>query len=68
MWRAAPDYMQVAKQVMRTDMYEEAMKEIGFAHGGLDERPETLFDGKAFDPKGDLEVYAASFLVKSLKG
>ena len=35
------------------------MKEIGYEHGGLDDKPETLFDGKTFDPKGDLEAYAA---------
>jgi nitrate/nitrite transport system substrate-binding protein len=52
---------------MRTDIYEEAMKEIGYAHGGLDETAETLFDGITFDPKGDLEAYAASFPVKTLK-
>jgi nitrate/nitrite transport system substrate-binding protein len=63
----APDYEGVAKQVMRPDIYEEAMKEIGYKHGGLDETPETLFDGSKFDPKGDLEAYAASFAVKSLK-
>lgn len=63
----APDYEAVTKQVMRTDIYEEAMKEIGYAHGGLSDAPETLFDGKTFDPKGDLEAYAASFDVKSLK-
>ncbi len=43
------------------------MKEIGYTHGGLSETPETFFDGKAFDPKGDPEAYAASFEVKSLK-
>src|SRR5581483_4047206 len=64
----APDYEGVAKQVMRPDIYEEAMKEIGYAHGGLDEKPETLFDGKTFDPKANAEAYAASFEVKSLKG
>ncbi|HEX8311991.1 MAG TPA: CmpA/NrtA family ABC transporter substrate-binding protein [Chthoniobacteraceae bacterium] len=64
----APDYEAVTKQVMRADLYEEAMKEIGFTHGGRDDKPETLFDGKAFDPKGDLEKYAASFPVHSLKG
>jgi nitrate/nitrite transport system substrate-binding protein len=63
----AVDYAAVAKQVMRPDLYEEAMKEIGYAHGGLSETPETLFDGKAFDPKGDLDAYAASFDVKSIK-
>ena len=35
---------------MRTDIYEEAMKEIGYKHGGLDDKPETLFDGVTFDP------------------
>jgi len=63
----APDYEGVTKQVMRTDIYEEAMKEIGYAHGGLDETAETLVDGITFDPKGDLEAYAASFPVKTLK-
>lgn len=63
----APDYEGVAKQVMRSDIYEEAMKEIGYAHGGVDEKPETLFDGATFDPKADLEAYAASFAVKTLK-
>jgi nitrate/nitrite transport system substrate-binding protein len=43
------------------------MKEIGFVHGGVDEKPETLFDGVTFDPNTDLEAYAASFAVKTLK-
>lgn len=63
----APDYEGVTRQVMRPDIYEEAMKEIGHVHGGLDEAPETLVDGITFDPKGDLEAYAASFPVKTLK-
>ncbi len=64
----APDYEAVTKQVMRADMYEEAMKEIGYQHGGADDQPETFFDGVKFDPKANLEAYAASFAVKSLKG
>jgi nitrate/nitrite transport system substrate-binding protein len=63
----APDYDGVVKRVMRTDLYEEAMKEIGYKHGGIDNSPETLFDGAVFDPK-DPEGYAKSFSVKSLKG
>jgi nitrate/nitrite transport system substrate-binding protein len=63
----APDYDGVVKRVMRTDLYEEAMKEIGYKHGGLDNTPETLFDGAVFDPK-DPETYAKGFAVKSLKG
>jgi len=63
----APDYEGVSKQVMRADLYEEAMKEIGYAHGGADTKAETLFDGVTFDPTADLEAYAASFAVKTLK-
>jgi nitrate/nitrite transport system substrate-binding protein len=64
----APDYEGVAKKVMRTDIYEDAMKEIGYTHGGENNDAETLFDGKTFDPKGDLEAYAKGFEVKNLKG
>jgi nitrate/nitrite transport system substrate-binding protein len=53
---------------MRSDIYEEAMKEIGYAHGGADTSAETLFDGVKFDPTADLEAYAASFAVKTIKG
>ena len=66
--KGAPDYEGIAKQVMRPDIYEEAMKEIGHAHGGLDNSKETLFDGVAFDPAGDLEAYAKGFAVNSVKG
>ena len=66
--KGAPDYEGVAKQVMRTDIYEEAMKEIGYQHGGLNNSPETLFDGHTFDPSGDLEAYAKSFAVNNVKG
>src|SRR5918996_5301224 len=43
MVQGAPDYAGVATQVMRPDIYEEAMKEIGYKHGGLDNTPEKLF-------------------------
>jgi nitrate/nitrite transport system substrate-binding protein len=62
-----PDYAGVAKQVMRSDLYEEAMKEIGYAHGGPNAAPETLFDGVTFDPAKP-EEYATSFAVRNLKG
>ncbi|MFN0127460.1 MAG: CmpA/NrtA family ABC transporter substrate-binding protein [Verrucomicrobiales bacterium] len=65
---AAPDYAGVAKQVMRADLYEEAMKEIGYAHAGSSDAPETLFDNVIFDPKGDLEAYATGFKVHTIKG
>src|SRR5205809_106666 len=64
---SAPDYTGVAKQVMRPDIYEEAMKEIGYAHGGQNNEPETLFDGATFDPVTP-EEYAKSFPVNNLKG
>ncbi len=62
-----PDYEGVAKRVMRTDIYEEAMKEIGYAHGGADTSPETLFDGITFDPANP-EAYATGAAIKNLKG
>jgi hypothetical protein len=43
------------------------MKEIGYAHQGRNDSPETLFDGAVFDPK-DPEAFAKSAAVKSLKG
>ncbi len=64
----APDYEGLAKQVMRQDIYEEAMKEIGYAHGGLNNDKEMLFDGVSFDPAADLEVYAKAFPINNLKG
>jgi nitrate/nitrite transport system substrate-binding protein len=67
MVEGAPDYAGVAKQVMRPDLYEEAMKEIGAGHGGRNDSPETLFDGVTFDPAKP-EEYAASFAIKNLKG
>ena len=67
MVEGVPDYEGVAKQVMRPDIYEEAMKEVGYAHGGASSAPETLFDGKTFDPAKS-EEYATSFEVNNMKG
>ena len=63
----APDYEGITKEVMRADIYEEAMKEIGYTHGGLSNAPETLFDGMTFDPAKP-EDYAKGFAVNNLKG
>jgi len=63
---AAPDYEGIAKRVMRFDIYQEALKELGVAAGSPSDTPETLFDGVAFDPK-DPETYAKSFAINSLK-
>lgn len=67
MVEGAPDYAGLPKKVLRADIYEEAMKEIGYAHGGPNNSPETLFDGKTFDPTKP-EEYAKSFEVHNLKG
>lgn len=66
--KGTPDYEGIAKQVMRPDIYEEAMKEVGYAHGGANNDKETLFDGVTFDPSGDLDAYAKSFAVNNVKG
>jgi nitrate/nitrite transport system substrate-binding protein len=60
------DYIGIAKQVMRPDIYEETMKEIGYTHGGPNMDSETLFDGKTFDPNKP-EDFAKSFTVHNLK-
>jgi nitrate/nitrite transport system substrate-binding protein len=67
MVEGAPDYDAIPKKVFRTDLYEEAMKEIGYVHGGANMDPETLFDGVKFDPTKP-EEYATSFKIKNLKG
>ncbi len=60
------DYERIAQRVMRPDLYEEAMTEIGYEHGGSNQDPETLFDGATFDPAKP-EEYALSFAVHSRK-
>jgi len=67
MLEGAVDYAGITKQVMRPDLYEEAMKEIGYKHGGRDDKPETLFDGVVFDP-AKAEAYAKGFAVNGVKG
>jgi nitrate/nitrite transport system substrate-binding protein len=62
-----PDYEGITRQVMRPDIYSEAMKEIGYAHGGESNEPETLFDGVTFDPKADLDTYARNFRTNNLR-
>jgi nitrate/nitrite transport system substrate-binding protein len=60
------DYTGIAKQVMRPDIYEEVMKEMGVTHAGADKNPETLFDGVTFDASKP-EEYAKSFAINNLK-
>ena len=63
-----PDYEGIANKVMQPGIYEEAMREIGYTHGGADSKPWTMMDGVTFDPKSDMEAYAKSFAIKNLKG
>jgi nitrate/nitrite transport system substrate-binding protein len=66
MVQGAPDYDGVARSVFRPDLYSDAMKELGVEVAALDNRPETFFDGKTFDP-AQPEAYAASFEIHSRK-
>jgi nitrate/nitrite transport system substrate-binding protein len=61
-----PDYQGITKRVMRTDLYEEAMSELGVSHAGRNDAAETLFDGLAFDPTNP-EAYATGFHVHNVK-
>jgi nitrate/nitrite transport system substrate-binding protein len=63
---ANPDYAGVAAKVMRADLYQAALKELGVEPGTQDDSPITLFDGATFDPKSP-EAYATSFAVHNLK-
>lgn len=63
-----PDYEAVAQSVMRSDIYEEAMREVGAVHSGRDDSPWTMCDGVRFDPSADCESYAKSFAIHNLKG
>ena len=64
MVKTTPDYNGVAKKVLRSDMYLEAMKELGVNTKIAEEQKITLFDG-VFDGK-DPEKYAASFKIHSM--
>jgi nitrate/nitrite transport system substrate-binding protein len=63
---SAPDYLGVAARVMRPDFYEAAMRELGVPHGKAEFTPETLFDGKVFDPS-EPEKYAADFEITGFR-
>jgi nitrate/nitrite transport system substrate-binding protein len=64
---SAPDYEGIVSNVCRPDLHSEAMAELGVADRGLDNSPEHFFDGTTFDPTADLEAYAKSFAINSLK-
>jgi nitrate/nitrite transport system substrate-binding protein len=67
MVEGTPDYDGVAKATAATALYEEAMKEIGYTGGKLDDSPETFMDGAVFDPAKP-EEFATSAAIKNLKG
>jgi nitrate/nitrite transport system substrate-binding protein len=62
---STPDYDAVSRRVMRMDLYTEAMTELGVTPTPANDTPETLFDGKVFNP-AEAEAYATSFPVHSL--
>jgi nitrate/nitrite transport system substrate-binding protein len=66
MTKGAPDYAGIAKRVLRSDIYLEAMKEMGVAVTVTEEQSISLFDG-VFDGK-DPDKYARSFAINSIAG
>jgi nitrate/nitrite transport system substrate-binding protein len=68
MVKGTPDYAGIVKQVIRGDLYSEAMAELGVTDRVQDDSPFSLFDGVSFDPKGDLDAYAKAFAIHSAKG
>jgi nitrate/nitrite transport system substrate-binding protein len=64
MTKTTPDYAGVAKRVMRSDLYLEAMKELGVGVKVAEQAKITLFDG-SFDG-ADPEKYARAFPIHSM--
>jgi len=64
--KGTPDYTGVAKRVMRPDLYQEAMKELGIQVKVAEEQKVTLFDGVM--DGANPEKYATSFAVHALAG
>jgi nitrate/nitrite transport system substrate-binding protein len=64
MVKEPPDYRGMAKRVLRSDIYVEAMKEMGMTPKVVEMQKATLFDG-VFDAS-DPEKYARSFAINSL--
>jgi nitrate/nitrite transport system substrate-binding protein len=64
MTKGAPDYAGIPKRVLRSDIYLEAMKEMGVKVTVAEEQKITLFDS-TFDGK-DPDRYAKSFPIHSV--
>jgi len=60
-----PDYAGIAARIIRADFFETALSELGVTTPSPFDGPETLFDGKVFDPTRP-EVYATSFSLHNL--
>jgi nitrate/nitrite transport system substrate-binding protein len=65
MVKGAPDYQGIAKRVLRSDIYSEAMQEMGISSTVAEIQKVTLFDGMTLDVAAP-EKYATSFPVNSL--
>lgn len=58
-----PDYLDVAKQINRIDIYKQAASAVGnITLPGSEMRSSTLIDGKVWDGTNPA-VYAASFAI-----
>jgi nitrate/nitrite transport system substrate-binding protein len=64
MVKEAPDYTGIPKRVLRSDIYLEAMKELGVAMKLQEEQKVPLFD-RVFDGT-DPEKYARSFVIHAM--
>lgn len=62
-----PDYDTIAGRVIRPEFYEQALEELGVQETGVTGGPQTLFDGRVFDPD-EPEEYARSFAINNLQG
>jgi nitrate/nitrite transport system substrate-binding protein len=65
MVKGMPDYNAVVKKVMRPDLYNDAMKELGAAKPVTEIQKFTFWDGVMFDA-ADPEKHATSFPIHSL--
>ncbi|VVO65014.1 Nitrate transport protein NrtA [Pseudomonas fluorescens] len=63
--REDPDYLAVARQVQRLDLYREAASAVGVAASYADLRSSQLLDGKVWDGS-DPAGYARSFKLHAL--
>jgi nitrate/nitrite transport system substrate-binding protein len=62
-----PDYAAIAGRVIRADLYERAIDELGISDPAPIDGPETLFDGRVFDPESPAD-YVRNFECKHLNG